>query len=79
MPNIKIDGKDIPQVCYANMLGMTISQDLTWNKHVENIVKKAGKRFYMLYQLKHAGIKQDNLVTVYASLVRPVLDNACPL
>ena len=30
IPNIKIDGRDI-------------AQDLTWNKHVENIVKKAGK------------------------------------
>ena len=31
---------DIAQVCHAKLLGVTISQDLTWNKHVENIVKK---------------------------------------
>ena len=45
--NIKIDGRDIAQVCYAKLLGVTISQDLTWNKHLENIVKKADKRLYM--------------------------------
>ncbi|KAK2183513.1 hypothetical protein NP493_308g00010 [Ridgeia piscesae] len=56
IPNIKIDGRDIAQVCHAKLLGVTISQDLTWNKHVDNIVKKAGKRLYMLYQLKRAGI-----------------------
>ena len=33
IPNIKIDGKDIAQVCHAKLLGVTISQDLTWNKH----------------------------------------------
>ena len=47
IPNIKIDGRDIAQVCHVKLLGVTISQDLTWNKHVDNIVKKAGKRLYM--------------------------------
>ena len=74
IPNIKIDGRDIEQVCHAKLLGVTISQDLTGNKHVENIVKKAGKRLYMFYQLKRAGITQNDLVSVYDSVVRPVLE-----
>ena len=56
IPNINIDGSDIAQVFHAKLLGVTISQDLTWNKHEEDIVKKAGKRLYMLYQLKRAVI-----------------------
>ena len=39
----------------------TKEHDLTWNKHVENIVAKAGKRVYMLYQLKRAGIGQHDI------------------
>ena len=54
---------------------MTISSDLTWNKHVDNIVVKAGKRVYMLYQLKRAGIGQHYLVTIYVSVIRPVFSN----
>ena len=72
IPNIKIVGRDMAHVCHANLLGVTISQDLTWNKHVENIMKKAGKRLYMLYQLKHAGITQKDLVSVYASVMKPI-------
>ena len=79
MPNINIDGRDIAQVCHAKLLGVTISQDLTWNKHVDNSVKKAGKRFYMLYQLKRAGITQKDLVSVYVTVVRPILEYACPV
>ena len=41
-------------------------------------LKKAAKRVYMLYQLKRAGISQLDLVTVYISVVRPVLEYACP-
>ena len=33
----------------------------------------------MLYQLKRAGIIQLDLVTVYISVVRPVLEYACPV
>ena len=71
IPNIKIDGRDIAHVCHAKLLGVTISQDLTWNKHVDNIV-------YILDQLKRAGITQKDLVSVYVSVVRPVLEYACP-
>ncbi|KAK2165611.1 hypothetical protein NP493_1358g00002 [Ridgeia piscesae] len=66
-------------ICHAKLLGVTISQHLTWNKHVDNIVKKAGIRLYMLYQIKRAGITQKDLVSVYVSVVRPVLEYACPV
>ena len=61
------------------MLGVTISNNLTWSKHVDNIVSKAGKRVYMLYQLKRAGISQNDLVKSYVSIIRPVLEYACPV
>ena len=42
---------------------------LTWDKHVENIVAKAGKRVYMLYQLKRAGYRPTlSIVTIYMSV-----------
>ena len=36
-----------------------------------------GKRVYMLYQLKRAGISQNDLVKIYVSIIRPVLEYAC--
>ena len=44
---------------------------------MENSVEKAGKRSYMLYQLKRAGITQKYLVTVYIRIV--VLEYECPV
>ena len=66
----------------AKLLGVTISSDLRCNKHIENIVAKAGKRMYMLYiykLLKRAGIGQHDLVTIYVSVIRHVLEYACPV
>ena len=58
---------------------MTLSNDLTWKRHVDNIVKKAGKIICMLYQLKRAGVNQADLVTIYIGVVIPVVEYACPV
>ena len=51
IPNIVIDGNLVETVEYATLLGVTLSNDLTWDRNVECIVKKAAKRVYMRYQL----------------------------
>ena len=79
VPRLIIDGNEIDNVQYAELVWVTISSDLTWNKHIENSVAKAGKRVYMLYQLKRAGICQHDLVTIYVSVIRHVLEYACPV
>ena len=63
--DIFINEKTIEKVSHIKMLCVTVSNDLTWNIHVDNIVSKAGKRLYMLYQLKRGGISQRELVQIY--------------
>ena len=81
VPRLIIDGLTFlsDNVQYAKLLGVTISSDLTWNEHVENIIAKAGKRVYMLYQLKRAEIGQHDLRTMYVSAIIHVLEYACPV
>ena len=73
VPNILIDGKVVERVDHVNLIGITLSNDLTWKRHVDNTVKKAGKIIYMLYQLKRAGVNQADLFTIYISVMRPVV------
>ena len=77
--SVTIGEQVLERVEHAKMLGVTISNNLTWSKHVDNIVSKAGKRVYMLYQLKRAGISQNDLVKICVSIIRPVLEYACPV
>ena len=71
LPYIDINGTDIERVTQAKVLGVTISSDLRWNAHVGEIVAKARKRVYMIYQLKCAGINQNDLVRINVSVIRP--------
>ncbi len=79
MPKLAINETIIERVSHAKVLGVTLSANLCWNMHVENIVSKASKRLYMLYQVKRAGSEQKDLLKIYLSVIRPVLEYACPV
>ena len=59
-----MDGSVIQRSDNAKILGVTFSLDLTWNVHVDNIISKAGKRIYKLYQLKRAGVDLGDLLCI---------------
>ena len=61
---IKIDGVEFERVSFAKVLGVTISNDLKWNDHVDTITSKAARRLYLLSQLKRAGISPDVITSV---------------
>ena len=64
----------------AKLLGLTISDDLTWNAHVNEVVrKKASKKLYFLVQLKRSRLPPSDLVLLYLSCVRSTVDYAIPV
>ena len=63
----------------AKLLGLTISDDLTWNAHVNEVVKKASKKLYSLVQLKRSRLPPSDLVRLYLSCVRSTVDYAIPV
>ena len=78
LPYINIDGAAIERVSQVKVIGVTLSSELSWNSNVDGIVSKARKRVFMIYQLKRAGIGQCDLVRINISVIRPVVEYACP-
>ena len=58
------------------LLGVYISEDLSWNAHID---KKANKRLYPLRTLKKSNLTIMQSVQVYCSIVRSVLEYAFPV
>ena len=56
-----------------------INSNLTWNDHIEELVKKASRKHYLLVQLKRAQVPSDDLVEYYCTCIRSSLDYACPV
>ena len=61
----------------AKLLGVIINNSLTWNDHVEELVKNAGRKLYFLTQLKRARVTPQDLVAFYCACVRSSLNYAC--
>jgi len=74
---ITMDGTEIKMVSHTKLLGVMINNKLNWADHVDYISKKAGQRIYFLCLLKRAGKTPGDIVAVYTSLIRPVLEYAC--
>ena len=74
---ITADVRIIDAVTCFKLLGMYISYDITWSHHEDYICTKTSKRLYALHTLKRAGTSSNDLVSVYCSFVRPVMEYAC--
>ena len=54
--------------------------DLKWNSHVDYIIKETCKKLlYSLRVLRRARVSQPNIMRIYLSTVRPVLEYAVPV
>ena len=76
---IVVNGKELEVVTNFKLLGLNINNNLTWNHHIDDVVKKVNKRLYFLKQLKRAKVPCKSLATFYTSCIRSVIDYAIPV
>jgi hypothetical protein len=74
-----INNEHVRVVSKAKHLGITFSDDLKWNDHIQDICSKASKRLYFLRILRRAGFDVGDLVKVYCCYILSVLEYACPI
>ena len=68
----------VERVSSFKLLGLLLSDDLSWNCHVDYVIKKANTRLYALRILKKAGLSQSELVNIYCSFIRSIIEYASP-
>ena len=79
IPRLRIDELTLELVDSFKALGLTINNKLKWQNNTEAIVKKASKRLYVIRVLRRCGLSPSDLLLVYLSLVRSILEYACPV
>ena len=72
-PPIYFDGSAVSEVNHHKHLGITLSNDLKWEIHVNDIVSKAGKRADILSRLMYK-LDRKTLEVMYKSFIRPVIE-----
>ena len=74
-PKLFMSGVEIPSVQVHKHLGIFISNDGSWDYHVNQILMKAWKRIGIMRNLK-LRLDRTSLQTIYFSFIRPVLECA---
>jgi len=73
-----VSDKNLAVVQNAKILGLSISNNLTWNTHIGGIITKANKRMYFLVLLRKAGVPLLDIANFYCTCVRPYLNTVRP-
>ena len=76
---IQLNGIVIERVSSYKLLGVIITYDLNWNEHCDSIHKKATKHLFVLWTLKRVGLGTNDLMLVYCSIVRSIVEYASPV
>ena len=64
------------QIREVKLLGVWISENLDWEK-ITDICKRAYARVSLLCKLKYVGMKKKDLLTIFISFIRSLLEYAC--
>ncbi|KAI8488228.1 hypothetical protein Bbelb_340770 [Branchiostoma belcheri] len=78
-PPLTLNGETIERVPAFKLLGVIVSNDLSWGAHVEYMLSKVRPRLHYLRLSKRAGLPVDVLLQIYKTFVRPVLEYASPV
>ena len=72
-PNLVFNNSCIKQVNEHKHLGIILSKDMKWSKHISKITSKASQRLGALYR-QSSKMTRVQLETIYLSMIRPILE-----
>ena len=68
----------VERVHVFKFLGVLLDDNLKWDSHVDAVCAKASIRLHLLKILKRCSLNSDDLLYFYTTVIRPILEYACP-
>ena len=76
LPSIVMNGAELPENKHFRVLGLTFSNDLTWNNYIESIAKSAPMKIGSLYRARNF-LSPESILYLYKATIRPCLEYCC--
>ena len=71
---LTLNGTVLDKLSVTKILGIWISEDLSWSRNCQEICKKAYSRLSMITKLKYVGVSRDDLLDIYTLFIRSVTE-----
>ena len=66
----------IEQVKVTRLLGLLVSDDMTWKINSENLIKRAYARMILLRKLSEFNVKHEDMITIYILYIRSIIEQS---
>ena len=73
---IEVENSLVDQVNQTKLLGVIISDDMSWNENTRELVKKAYKRMIILRKLQEFKVDRKDLVKIYFQFIRSAVEQS---
>ena len=74
---LTLENQLLEEVSECKLLGLTLTNDLAWQKNTETIIKKANTRMIILHKLYEFNLPMEELVNMYILFIRSAVEYAC--
>ena len=80
LPQLSFPDHEPLEVIYeTRLLGITLTSNLSWTAHTDDICTRATKKLWILIRFKSLGGSKDQLLCVYQTRIRSTLEFAAPV
>ena len=76
LPSVMMNGVDLPENKHFRLLGLTFSDDFTWNTYIESIAKSAARKVGSLFRSRNF-LSPDSILYLYKATIRPCMEYCC--
>ena len=74
---IYLENTLLEEVQECQLLGLTLTNDLSWYKNTQKIVKKANVRMIIIQKLYEFNLPVEEMITIYILFIRSMVEYAC--
>ena len=71
---LEINGQKLDRIAVTQLVGVWISEDMSWKRNTKEICKKAYARMSLITKLKYVGVSRDDLIDIYILFIRSVTE-----
>ena len=64
----------LEQKSLSKILGVWISEDLSWDKNTQEMCRKAYSRISLLTKLRYVGVSTEDLIDIYVLFIRSITE-----
>ena len=71
---LKINDINLDRISVTKLLGVWISEDMSWSRNCQEICKSAYSRLSLITKLKYVGVSMEDLLDIYILFIRSVTE-----